>query len=105
MFKLKQQLVLLALSFSALPVLAYTECPPAQVVRVWVDVTGNAEVGFSSGMVLITNVAQTGTKNLIAVATAAMLSGKNVIFRIQADGVSCGGGNRSDWWGIHMVNT
>lgn len=103
MKELKQAAIFTALACASQLSLAYTECPPALVNRVWVDNGGSAEVGLNSGVVVLVYAGIPGSRQLVSQATAAMLAGKYVIIRFNADGVSCTGGNRDDWWGMHTL--
>lgn len=90
---------------------AYTECT-GNITRIWTD--GTTWVWFDTGLIwgLWPADDETGangasrSKNILALATTAMISGKSVTVRFVNDGVSCTGQQtQNKVWGMYLNAT
>jgi len=66
--------------------LAVTECA-GKIIRVWTGDNGYVWLVFDNGVKAYTPPTDPDTKNILAVATAALLTGKTITIRFKADGV------------------
>lgn len=87
---------------------AYTECT-GNVTRIWTD--GTTWVWFDTGLIWAVFPADDETtpngisrsKNIVALATTAMVSGRSVTVRFVDDGVSCSGQQTTKTvWGMYL---
>lgn len=82
---------------------ATTECT-AKLNSVWTGDDGLVWMQFENGLAAYVGATDPGTKNILAMATAALLAEKNLTIRFSADSVPCGSsaGIRSDVVGVWL---
>ena len=101
---------------------AYTECT-GQVTRIFTDYT--VHVWFDTGLIWQKTAqfgdptlpgpaaptvgqlqSQATTKNILAIATTAMATGRSLTVRFVADGISCSGNQSAlEVWGVYLNAT
>lgn len=91
--------------FTARPVCSFavTECT-AKVAKIWTGDGGVVWLFFDNGVNAYTPPADPDTKNILAVATGALLAGKTLTIRFQADSLPCDGStsSRDDIVGVYL---
>jgi hypothetical protein len=82
---------------------AVTECT-AKVAKIWTGDNGVVWLFFDNGVNAYTPPADPDTKNILAVATGALLAGKTVTIRFQADSLPCDSStnSRNDIVGVYL---
>jgi hypothetical protein len=85
------------------PAHAITECT-GQISRIWTGDSGNVHVQLDNGLSWVTSATDPNTKNILASAIAASVSGRSVTIRFNADAVPCNGSSstRSDVGGMWL---
>lgn len=85
--------------------LAVTECT-GKVVKVWTGDGGVVWLFFDNGVNAYTPPSDPDTKNILALSTAALLTGKTVTIRFQADSLPCNSStnSRTDIIGVYLNN-
>lgn len=107
--KIIQLTTLLLAFFAARPVCSFavTECT-AKVAKIWTGDNGVVWLFFDNGVNAYTPPADPDTKNILAVATGAgaLLAGKTVTIRFQADSLLCDSStnSRDDIVGVYLNN-
>ena len=84
---------------------AVTECT-GKVTKIWTGDNGVVWLFFDNGVNAYTPPADPDTKNILAVSTGALLAGKTVTIRFQADSLLCDGttNSRDDIVGVYLNN-
>ncbi|MDT9000339.1 hypothetical protein RQP53_13780 [Paucibacter sp. APW11] len=89
---------------AGMPAHAYTECT-GTISAVWTGDGGGVQVVMTGGMSWNIAPNDPNLKNILAMASLAMLTGKQVVVRFQANGVSCSNQpTRSDVAGMYVYN-
>ncbi|GFE80189.1 hypothetical protein GCM10011487_21890 [Steroidobacter agaridevorans] len=92
---------------------AYTECP-GRVIKIFAD--SSVYVWFDNGLVwqraawygsgVVELQSQATVKNIVALATVAMTTGRPLTVRFTANGVSCSGDQQTqEVWGVYLSDT
>ncbi len=82
---------------------AVTQCT-GKINNIWTGDNGYIWLVFDNGINAYTPPTDPDTKNILAVTTAALLAGKTITIRFQADNVPCNSsaGYRTDIVGVYL---
>jgi hypothetical protein len=94
---------LLCAAMAPNPSFAVTQCT-SRVNNIWTGDNGYIWLFLENGIAAYTPATDADTKNILAVTTAALLAGKTITIRFQADNVPCNSsaGTRSDVVGVYL---
>jgi hypothetical protein len=82
---------------------ASTECT-GKVTRIWTGDDNNNWLFLDTGVAAMIFASDADAKNILASATAALIAGKTVTIRFNADSVPCINVARNDVLGMYLNN-
>ncbi|BEV12111.1 hypothetical protein ATDW_26070 [Asticcacaulis sp. DW145] len=93
--------VALGIGMLAHPARAVTQCE-TNVTQVWAGNDGTVWVDFANGLGVPVLLNNPGREAMLSLATTALVTGRKVVVRLQADNAPCTGA-RSDLLGLYLV--
>uniref|UniRef100_UPI0040566948 hypothetical protein n=1 Tax=Candidatus Electronema sp. TaxID=2698783 RepID=UPI0040566948 len=97
--------LLLSIAINPINSIAVTECT-GKVVKIWTGDNGVLWIFFDNGVNGYFPPTDSDTKNVLAVSSIALVTGKTVTIRFQADSLPCNSStnSRNDIIGVYLNN-